>query len=75
MDKPEKYLKVERTCRYGHGPLELVKHMWELQGARFDPGSSEKSFGLLPSDYRFSLRLWRCEKCGYIELSDDGTGE
>lgn len=71
-----KFAFVARTCRYGHGPLDLVDGWFSLGGARVAAGLAGLAtqpvdmFGVDPSRL-FALRVWRCPACGYVELIDE----
>lgn len=60
-----------RTCRYGHGGLQLQPEVWTLAGAAEKPmpGHAGRT-QLVPKDAVFALELWICPACGYVELSD-----
>jgi hypothetical protein len=68
-------VSVERTCRYpGHGPLVLQSGEWSMEGVRtmrerpLDPTSQVT--GIYGNNTVYTMRIWRCEKCGYVELVD-----
>lgn len=64
------YIQVERTCRYGHGPLMQETKVWTLP--------SQIPRHMLPEildsppwpSHYFSVTVWRCPVCGYVELID-----
>lgn len=69
---------VVRTCRYGHGHLELLFGSWALSGLK--PRNPIDSLVNRPEgrtrglDGRvFALRVWRCAECGYVELFDEDS--
>jgi hypothetical protein len=68
---------VVRTCRYSHGPLQMVDGWFSLTGANpreLGPGETvppgEPPFNQDPWRI-FVLRVWRCPVCGYAELADE----
>jgi hypothetical protein len=74
-DKVSGFVHVDRVCRY-HPDEPLVKHqnLWAVVGVlpvglpTATVGSSAKQ--LVSSNRAFGLNLWRCGRCGYVELSD-----
>ena len=67
---------VVRTCRYGHGNLQMVDGWFSLTGAKAGaalPGKVLPQEALFNADpWRiFALRVWRCDTCGYVELADE----
>lgn len=67
-------LKVKPNCRYGHGDLE--KHISTVGGVGYLlPGfrvtSSQSNDIALLGNAGFSVTLYECKTCGYIELFDD----
>lgn len=67
VDHPQQ-ISVERTCRYGHGQLDSIDGIWSLEGLR--PQKSAVG-GLASNGQVFTVRVFRCETCGYVELYDD----
>lgn len=65
-------IKVERTCRYGHGPLELSEGLWSLEEVKPTSASIHGTPGtaVIPTGRMFAAQLWVCKTCGYCELSD-----
>ena len=65
--------ELERTCRYGHGPL--------LNVDQYENGSV--TYGLLvyavpvtgQPFFQHGLRWWVCKKCGYSELQDSDVNQ
>lgn len=78
---PEKRMKIEPTCRYGHGALiEIARspdeHYWGFIGASLVPFRVEMSVDTPLEDTEVSGRiytvsLFRCPSCGYLEVFDD----
>lgn len=67
-------LKIQPTCRYGHGNLE--KHLSPIDGVGYLlPGfrftSTQTNDVALMGKAGFSVMLYECKTCGYIELFDD----
>lgn len=62
---------VERTCRYGHGPLRRQLGAWSLRGFTHPryPTKLEDA-GLKGEDLEYTVLIHRCRVCGYLELSD-----
>jgi hypothetical protein len=72
---------MKPTCRYGHGELELQNTASE--DSRWVIGQLDsrtmRAYSLLDGgpEYQpfspvvFSLNIYRCSKCGYLELFDD----
>lgn len=72
--------KITPTCRYGHGPLNRDKpdtnHYWAVMGAVNIPLTAMSPVNKPISDTQssnliYTVNLYRCETCGYIELFDD----
>lgn len=76
-------MKVTPTCRYGHGDLEVANeghdtntHRWTLLGVTSQSFVAGSSVGTPltstgPSGNVFTLALYRCPVCGYLEMFDD----
>jgi len=68
---------VEKTCRYGHGPLHREEGQYGLPAFLHRSGPSNALLRQLQAaDYQitnrvFVLSLWRCPTCGYVELFDE----
>ena len=75
---------MTRTCRYGHGDLERLNdqtpaHQWALMGVKL--AAPPEGTDLLPVKGRnvaidlsrrvFTVTIWRCQECGYLELFDE----
>lgn len=77
-------MKVVPTCRYGHGNLEHVDkndvdHRWGLMGLSMigvQPATDSEPRLIItkPSDRVFTVQLYRCPECGYLEAFDDEVG-
>lgn len=69
--------KVTPMCRYGHGPLELAPSphgderlsAWALESFSL-MGAHEDDVG----EPLWTLALYRCNACGYLELFDKEVG-
>lgn len=59
----------ERTCRYGHGPLELDPSLFGLSG--IEPSPADDSAVIINNTF-YTVRVWRCPVCGTVELVDAG---
>lgn len=59
-----------RTCRYGHGPLEKEADVWRLPCFQLDEDIEDRDPFEMPDDVVYTVRLWRCLKCGYVEMTD-----
>ncbi len=59
---------IERTCKYNHGPLHKEPGVWSLKGEGSTPFPNFP--GVLMSDLAFSLTIFRCAVCGYLEFVD-----
>lgn len=71
--------QVKRTCRYGHGLLELLAGAWAISGLR--PRNAIEAVVGKHAEGRtraldgrvFALKVWRCPECGYVELFDEDS--
>lgn len=67
-------MHVIPECKYCHGPMatppgdETIK--WSLRAVFKETGANGQSI-VQDSPYVFSLNLFRCPTCGYLELFDD----
>ena len=63
---------MQPTCRYGHGSLVEQSNSrgtgWAVMG--IDSLSEKGNIGLVKG--MFTVRLWKCLECGYLEMFDDG---
>lgn len=64
-----------RTCRYGHGALELLAGWFSLAGVNLSEGNALEAIAgkrriASPNEQLLALRVWRCPECGYVELVD-----
>ena len=76
-------MKFTPTCRYGHGDLEVIprapeNHYWGLMGAHHLPlrvgMSVNKPLSATEASGRiYTVAIYRCSTCGYMELFDDGV--
>lgn len=70
----KKLAPLERTCRYGHGAMELQEGAFGLSGVT--PlgsglaGTPDQRIRR-PDGSVFTVVVWRCATCGYIELIDE----
>jgi hypothetical protein len=65
--------KCQRTCRYGHGDLHKIDGVWSFEGVNWEPYMhGDKVVGRLPAPNGngFTVCLWRCSVCHYVEMSD-----
>ncbi|MBR7961214.1 hypothetical protein KDW41_12240 [Burkholderia vietnamiensis] len=73
-------MKVTPTCRYGHGNLAEVdrmrpNHYWGFMGADITSvakpsNAGEKVNVVEMSGHVFTMMLFRCPVCGYMETFD-----
>ena len=66
-------MNIIPTCRYDHGPLAEITGEPELRYAIrsvFRTREGDQSV-IAEAPYVFTLRLYRCPRCGYLELFDD----
>ncbi|WP_261524070.1 hypothetical protein [Burkholderia multivorans] len=73
-------MEVIPTCRYGHGDLIEVdriqkNHYWGFIGAEITSvgqptDNGEKVNVVNMSDHVFTMKLYRCPVCGYLEAFD-----
>lgn len=67
------------TCRYGHGDLEQEKlgpsQFWGVMGALVREIPPKTLLGqtteTVSSGALYTVNLYRCRVCGYVELFDD----
>ncbi len=75
-------MHIAPTCKYGHGPLARVidspgNHRFALMGVTLPKPPegfiqfSEASTPAQPSGRVYSIAVFRCTTCGYLELFDD----
>lgn len=57
----------EKTCRYGHGSLSRLPHVWGIPSYSLDRGMADM---FKADDVAYTVNILRCETCGYIELED-----
>jgi len=77
-------MKVVPTCRYGHGELVHVdkhdeNHRWGFMGLSLINMQAGMEAGqplriTKPSERVFTVQLYRCSECGYLEAFDDEVG-
>lgn len=67
--------QIERTCRYGHGPLQLNPETWGMEGVQWTKSlvkeGAAPSHHLVSTNRIFVVRLWVCMECDYVEMADD----
>lgn len=72
-------INFEPSCRYGHGSLEKDQiekdHFWGIVGAQLKKMNATSPVGAAiqesrPSGGIYSVHIYRCPVCGYIELFD-----
>lgn len=71
-------MKVTPTCRYGHGDLKRNERVWSLPGIDLvkmasDEDAKQPVYSVTQNGHGFSVCIYRCFVCGYIELFDDVT--
>ena len=65
---------ISPTCRYGHGLLRAVHGNHERRYVLRSVTKSENAEGeneIAETPYVFTLHLFRCDTCGYLEMFDD----
>lgn len=69
---------ITPNCRYGHGDLGEVQAgtasaRWAIQEHQVSKvgGDAESTKLLTPGMSLFSLRIFKCPVCGYLEFFDD----
>lgn len=65
-----------RTCRYDALPLVKEDGEWSLEqvdrlAMTIDGVGTQSAAMALPLGRRFAASLYRCRRCGYIELIDE----
>lgn len=69
-------VEIVPNCRYGHGDLEHVEGDWGLQGYHLIRPKPTVIVNTGPSETAFTVMVYRCPTCGYVELKDvDGDDE
>lgn len=70
--------KFARECKYGHGAMQSVSpgenSSWALvlvNVNKEDEIASVDDGGFIRSDTVYTLNLFRCGSCGYMEIFDD----
>jgi hypothetical protein len=75
MGTTSETVKVTPMCRYGHGPLgriRLLNHEEHPRGMVLPTYLEIPGMGpALMDGNGFSVTLFRCSTCGYLELFDD----
>jgi len=70
-EEEEKYAP---SCRYGHGPMELLGGAFQMTGADAShvPGEFPGDMKLVvkPNGKWLTVCSYWCESCGYVELRD-----
>lgn len=64
-------MKIEKTCRYGHGPLTEATDLWSLplvKSVQLD-GDGASGF-LMDTNVVWTCAILHCTTCGYMELED-----
>jgi hypothetical protein len=74
-------MKVKPTCRYEHGLLLHVPTAddaaWGLVGVQVQRATAgmmragDPLQAVFPNDRIFTVRVFRCATCGYIEMFDE----
>ena len=69
-------MKIEPQCRYGHGELTLSPELWSLAGMTAtqmtcNSDCDDSLDDVAMNGRAFTVLVYRCECCGYIELFDD----
>lgn len=65
---------ITPACRYGHGPLRPAhggqERRYVLRSV-FKSKNAEGDDEITETPYVFTLHLFRCDTCGYLEMFDD----
>lgn len=67
-------IEIKPDCRYGHGELEeQLLQIKEGQKARFfsTPTMTDMGSAVNYDGGGFTHKIFRCPKCGYVEIFDD----
>lgn len=67
---------MSKSCRYGHGELIQIEGIWSLscmeKEERENPAfPDKKSISHTPNGVIYTMHVYRCPVCGYLELFDD----
>lgn len=70
---------VTPTCRYGHGPLlphspDAPADGYHLSSHRLFKDLLGTTVGSMKTAPTFTVKLFRCATCGYLEMFDDEGG-
>ncbi len=68
---------LDKACPYGHGQLQPVGGWWALTGVNVRPVNALASLfapgaSITPNNQALALQVWRCPKCGNVQLFDTG---
>lgn len=67
-------MNITPMCRYGHGPLEEQTQDDEVRWSLPSITQSVSDTGQVAvgaGPFAYSVRMYRCATCGYLELFDD----
>ena len=63
-------MKFRPECKYGHGELYLDNKTWALSGVEVT-NNPNNTFTTAWNGHAYTLKIYRCNTCGYLELFDD----
>jgi hypothetical protein len=63
--------RVVPTCRYQHGPLKREEQFWSVQQMQKLDQPMQPDQNFIPTSIQFVFSLFRCARCGYMEMFDD----
>ena len=69
-------MKINPICRYGHGELSVQPGKWALTGIEFETFDTSSTVNeplstIALNGNAFTLSIYRCPTCGYLEFFDD----
>lgn len=63
--------KVAPQCKYGHGNLERQPDLWAVQGVEVLDTKTDGLPDTRNTALQFTCSMFRCPRCGYLEMFDD----
>lgn len=67
-------MKVDPICKYGHGPMDEPPRdpevIWAIRAVFKEAGANGNQI-IGETSYAYTMHLFRCKECGYIEFFDD----
>lgn len=68
-------VRVQPECRYGHGELTRENDVWAMPCFRLMPPPRNPDEAPEAREFAYTVRLWRCHTCGYIEVFDTNEAQ